>query len=487
MKTSVVLISVGLVVAALIVLFLGGPDRDYTTDSAEAYALFEAGEAHLMAFQFSEANAALTEAVELDPGFAAAHALLAQARYRVGQRESALASAALADSLQRSLPNKLERAKIELTLSGLMEKSRAARDSLISYILAEQPNDVQALSALATFQSAENVAAAESTYARLLTIEPNNAPAYNMLGYLAAARGEYDSALAHLRKYAFLAPGLANPHDSLGEVLAWTGQYAEAESEFETSVRIQPDFYYSSINLGEVWMEQGEITRGLEQLARVRPDVLGTDYEQMIDEIIIRMLYHHELYEASLAAIDDYVDRKPDAFASDYYRAIALSARGQREEAAATVGAFLIRVRGKGYPETKMYRNIVENMELSYHAYVAQMDGDWDTAAGNLSQILVLSADEPPHQTWRTRYRIAEARFKQGRAEEALTEASRALAHNPNLIQPLMLAATAAQAAGNETVTRKALQHLGPLLTKADSDLPIQGRYRSLQDRLGAR
>ena len=66
-----------------------------------------------------------------------------------------------------------------------------------------------------------------------------------MLGYLELNRGNYDQAIEYMQKYAFLAPDLANPHDSLGEVLMTIGRYEEAEQEFRAAVRMQPDFYHS--------------------------------------------------------------------------------------------------------------------------------------------------------------------------------------------------------------------------------------------------
>lgn len=49
-----------------------------------------------------------------------------------------------------------------------------------------------------------------------------------MLGYLELSRGNYELAIEHMQKYAFLAPDLANPHDSLGEVYLAIGRYEDA-------------------------------------------------------------------------------------------------------------------------------------------------------------------------------------------------------------------------------------------------------------------
>jgi len=154
-----------LALVALALLFLGGPEREFTTRSGEAYDLFERGYSQMIAFQFAQADSSLRRAVALDPGFAAAHALLSQLALRFGDQAGSDREAALADSLAARLPNALERAKLELLLLAYRKPGDQVRDSLLDYVLAEQPTDLMALSAKASvlYQTAAGTTASAST------------------------------------------------------------------------------------------------------------------------------------------------------------------------------------------------------------------------------------------------------------------------------------------------------------------------------------
>ena len=80
-------------------------------------------------------------------------------------------------------------------------------------------------------------------YERLLTVNPNYAYAYNMLGYAAAARGDFAKAEDYLKRYRYLAPDQANPLDSLGELYALVGRYDEAEDVLKKALAIKGDFF----------------------------------------------------------------------------------------------------------------------------------------------------------------------------------------------------------------------------------------------------
>src|SRR5262249_24978364 len=84
----------------------------------------------------------------------------------------------------------------------------------------------------------------------LLAIDPNNAGAYNSIGYYYGYRGDYDKAIENLKKYQFLAPDQANPYDSLGENQAYAGHYDEAITNLNRALAIKPDLDFAYEHLG---------------------------------------------------------------------------------------------------------------------------------------------------------------------------------------------------------------------------------------------
>ncbi len=478
MKISVAATLAVLVILALALLFLGGPDREFTTSSNEAYELYETGVAQLYAVQRQRAFESFSAATGIDPNFAMAWAMLGNSQQLVAN-DDVEHSASIADSLARLLPNDLERAKVQLVVSGLLRDTYDA-DSLMSYILTEQPHNLLANIAKANMLFYKREDGAAEAFNHVLEIEPNHAGAYNMLGYLEATYGNYESALENLRKYAFMAPDLANPHDSLGEVLSWMGRYDEAEHEFLTALKLQPDFHYSLVNLGEVYMHRGQLAKGLKILEGVREQVSGTHLERRIDESLIRAYYSFDLFEESLAAIDTYVERNPDTTGTHYYRAIAAFMREDESACRDHLAEFRAKLlEGSNYDNPHVLKHL-SRMEHQFAAITAWTRNENEVAIREWDAVLDLMDNPAPHEIWRTLWRQGEAYLTLGHTDDAMQCAIKILEVNPRLIRPLLLLARAALASGESAIALKAIERLKTIMPKADADLPAQQTYRQL-------
>jgi len=64
---------------------------------------------------------------------------------------------------------------------------------------------------------------------------------YNAYGYFLLGQGRTEEAIAAFRKQVKLAPGQANPHDSLGEALEAAGRPEEALASYRRALEIDPD------------------------------------------------------------------------------------------------------------------------------------------------------------------------------------------------------------------------------------------------------
>ncbi len=252
------------VVAGTTALVVLGQDRpELTTTSRQAYTLYLQGEERLNAFQFAAAESLLQEAVRLDGGFAMAHAALGEAFSSNGNSQAARRQIVLADSLARLLPREDERLLVQLRLPGNAGKAHAVRDSLLSLAQKRLPEHPLVLKAKALrFRDLGDAEGEEAAWRAVLRADPNYARAYNWLGYLAAGQGRYLEALSYLRRYAFLAPDIANPHDSLGEIYTYMGELDAAEQEYRQALQLQPEFYPSLLGLARVYLAQGRSAPG---------------------------------------------------------------------------------------------------------------------------------------------------------------------------------------------------------------------------------
>jgi tetratricopeptide (TPR) repeat protein len=78
-----------------------------------------------------------------------------------------------------------------------------------------------------------NLPAADTAYARAITLDPANAAALNNLGLLQAERREWEKAETTLRRAVAAKPNYAEAHFNLSRVLLMRGDYAEGWRENE--------------------------------------------------------------------------------------------------------------------------------------------------------------------------------------------------------------------------------------------------------------
>jgi tetratricopeptide (TPR) repeat protein len=465
------------------------PPQGLTTTSREAADRFRSGDADARTFRWQTAEQALTDAVRIDPGFAMARAALADVQRRLGRAKAADAEAGRADSLARLLPPGPERWTVQLRLTLADKRFAAGRDSLLGLLAAAQPHSpfVARVRALAAGGRRDPVAE-EAAWREVLRLDPNDADAWNQLGYLAARGGRYEEARSHLRRYAFLAPDLANPHDSLGEILTWTGDYETAEQELLQALRLQPDFFPSLLNLAVVYVEEGQLTRGIGLLEQVRTQIAGTDWEMRVDGLLLQTYYDQGLVAPLRRQLDRWIEHYPDQPETGFYRALAAALDGRFAPAQAACDSFLARAERE--PAARRDGRFQERLTMLRHnfaAITARLQGDAATAAAQYAQALAATAAWPPHEVWPLHLRYGETLRSLGRGEEALAQARLILDVNPRRIGALVLETKASASLGRRDAARAALTRLRTALARADRDLPAMAVTDSLGALLDAR
>lgn len=197
----------------------------------------------------------------------------------------ALAYAVLAFAARRGEPNPVARQKArELAKNAPLEEQLLVRwmtsvedENLLSAIasmndlLAKYPNDPHVLyltSEWLYFQ--QDYDRSRAMMEKILTIDPNNAPACNMLGYSYVETGKPDpvKAINYLKKYAELQPHQPNPEDSLGEVSRYAGDDEGSLEHYSHALRIIPNFITSQIGLGDTSTLMGNYERARAEYAK---------------------------------------------------------------------------------------------------------------------------------------------------------------------------------------------------------------------------
>ena len=239
-KSLLVLIAVAAVVAGAGILALL-QSSEWTTNSKEALAEFEAAMEASQKLYHQEARSHLERALELDPDFIVAKVRMADfCRYEDEDHAVQLMTEAATADLSRLTARErfmLQRAQLLTDL-----QFEEAQSQMAAY-LERYPDDpyVLHIKALGTWQQGKLIEA-ERLNKRLLEVSPNWVIAYNQLGYITMMQGRFAEAEEYFTSYRFIAPDQANPHDSLGELFIVLGRYDEARESFEQALIQKPDF-----------------------------------------------------------------------------------------------------------------------------------------------------------------------------------------------------------------------------------------------------
>lgn len=265
------------VVAAVLAgaLLLARHERfEWTTDSRQALAAFEAGQDALQKLYTRDAVRHFEGALEEDPDFVAARLYLLVALAREGgdpERLDRLLSSLRDADLERLTPR--ERTLVSQFLARAEGERERAQEKVSAY-LESHPDDPYLLEIhcmdLLTSGSPE---ATEACLKHLIDLDPNRANAQNLLAYSAMNRGDFEEAEEQFGIYRYLAPDQANPRDSLGELLMVVGRYEEAEQELRQAVALNPEFCPPWENLTLIALLRGDT----EAAARVVDEARAAD------------------------------------------------------------------------------------------------------------------------------------------------------------------------------------------------------------------
>jgi serine/threonine protein kinase/tetratricopeptide (TPR) repeat protein len=189
-----------------------------------------------------------------------------------------------------------------------------------------------------------------------IKLEPENGQAFQALGRaLWAGKGDFASAIPAFRRAIELNPEAGYSYLQLGLLLAWEGQYEEAEAVCRRAVELQ-DQYISgnaglqvvgaNARLGYVFYLQGRYEEAIREYERGLAFVASSDHalkERTSIEIAMKIgaAYHRwgkpeeaaRFFDRALKAFDARVAKGADDPYTRYYIACLLALRGEDERA----------------------------------------------------------------------------------------------------------------------------------------------------------
>jgi len=116
---------------------------------------------------------------------------------------------------------------------------------------------------------------------RVVTLDPKYKNAWNYLGWIYNALGEYTKAESVLRKAIDVDPKDSRAYNNLGQALAAQKKYPEAIEQYQKQVELNPKDPWAHANMGRVYMLMKEYEKALAQLeiaAAISPNDPGIPY-----------------------------------------------------------------------------------------------------------------------------------------------------------------------------------------------------------------
>ena len=240
-----------------------------STKSAEARKLVEAALDQYENVLLERSEASARQATEKDPNFALAYAVWSFASRRTQPNAEALHKA---EALASKAP--ADEQLLVKFLTSVQKSDMLPAIVSMNELLARYPKDAHALyltSEWLYFQ--QDYDRSVRMMEQIIQLDPNFAPAFNMLGYAKVETGAPDAtkALAYLKRYVELEPGQPNPEDSLGEVSRYAGDDKGSLEHYSAALKITPNFITSQIGLGDTYSLMGEFGKARAEYDKALP------------------------------------------------------------------------------------------------------------------------------------------------------------------------------------------------------------------------
>lgn len=225
-----------------------------TTTSDDARQLFEQARDLLENIEPEGAAKLLDQALAMDPDFAMAHVLRAQAGGFVAARAHLDEAVRLADRASASERHWILAAQAQADADAPTLKTHL--DALVS----AHPDDKRVQLRMGFFHRGVtgDDAAAVPHFKRATELDPSYAPAFNSLGYSQVATGDWSGAEASFKRYIELLPNRPNPYDSYAEFLMKRGRFDESIAAYRQALEKDPTFPGSHTGIGNNLIFKGD-------------------------------------------------------------------------------------------------------------------------------------------------------------------------------------------------------------------------------------
>jgi DNA-binding winged helix-turn-helix (wHTH) protein/tetratricopeptide (TPR) repeat protein len=400
------------------------PLREMTTTSLEAFRLYNEGLEARRHLRVRDARTLLTEAVELDPGFALALMELQElARWQQDEAGYQSFRARTLEHQERLPPQK----RMMLEAVEIWAKDPAGAEQILRDVIERSPDEEDAYLQLAhlyrsNYQIDESLAVLE----RGVVAAPQSGYLRLYYGYGLLWQGRYPEAIHQFEVYGRINPEEANPWDSMGEAYLIAGIPDRALEKYARALEIDPNF--SSSHLGRAWAygQLGEFQSALEEIDAIGADLpphLTADQLSFFRAYLMSRAGRYREAESLLAKLTE-KSKPPSASALGtaicQFRALLEIERGQPLSALATIDGVPMPPLASAESNAKgSSSRQLAALSMLLGGVAASRSGDLSRAKEYLAQLGELHDSRDPREKWWYHLLLGELALASGDARAA--------------------------------------------------------------------
>ncbi|MCK4237309.1 MAG: tetratricopeptide repeat protein [Candidatus Krumholzibacteria bacterium] len=217
--------------------------------------------------KFEEAALQLEKAVELQPGYADIHYSLAKFYDRLGRNADSR------DCIKRAIeinPNYFK-ARIMLARNYRSEgNNKLAIEELKTSLSCAPTFFVDQVNELIELIWADtSIEKQDEYFHKLLEERPSSSQVSKQIALQSMQNGDYDYAMAELKKTLSMHPNYPDLHNLLGIAYANKGMIDDALMEFEISLKLHPDYLKAHLNMALTLYEKSAMEESMKHLEKV--------------------------------------------------------------------------------------------------------------------------------------------------------------------------------------------------------------------------
>lgn len=251
------------------------------TRSVEAYKYYIEGREQINRLMQREAIEPLTKAIKIDSTFARAYLSLTHVYDVLGEDDLALKAVEKAMGLSTGLPQ-VDQLMIALQYAQLKGDWNSEIEILAKLSLL-QPSEPLWHSKIGWHLTTHKRMLEQgiNSYKKAIEIDPVGDPLdYYYLGYALLNAGRGKEAVETFEKLVSIRPQDAFSHDGLGNAYTFTGDYAKAEREFTTALKLKPTFFESHRSLGDLYLTLRLFRQAYHHYERFRSQAVGKNLQE---------------------------------------------------------------------------------------------------------------------------------------------------------------------------------------------------------------